>query len=86
MASGLAIDSSDMDILVSLPSSKEPISERLLLIEQMRRLHHTLSQHSSVESLVLIESASVPVIKLVTKLFIINSSVLTFNVLGTIGV
>jgi hypothetical protein len=41
MASGLAIDSSDMDILVTgvFPSSYEVV-DRGQIIDQMARLHH----------------------------------------------
>lgn len=39
MATGLAIDSSDMDVLVTGVFNQDGIIDRLHLIEQMKRLH-----------------------------------------------
>lgn len=66
MATGLAIDSSDMDILVSGIFEGQGHIDRIMLIEQMSRLYKQLNQMSSLESVSIIETATVPVIKLVT--------------------
>ena len=67
MASGLAIDSSDMDILVTgvFPSSYKVI-DRGQIIDQMARLHHQLKNLTCLQANTFIETATVPVIKLVT--------------------
>lgn len=66
MATGLAIDSSDMDILVSGVFSDVQVIDRPLLIEQMRRLHKQMNTLFCLESNSLIETATVPVIKIVS--------------------
>jgi DNA polymerase sigma len=65
MATGLAIDSSDMDVLVSGAFSTEGPVDRALLIDQMKKLHKQLNSLVCLESNSLIETASVPVIKIV---------------------
>ncbi len=65
MANGLAIDSSDMDILISGLYFQS--RDRGELIEKMRKLNaHFQSSLYCLESNNLIETASVPVIKLVS--------------------
>lgn len=73
MATGLAIDSSDMDILVQGVFNKPKIHcnqpvyvERYEIIEQMKRLFKQLNNLYGLDSIILIETASVPVIKLVS--------------------
>lgn len=61
MASGLAIDSSDVDLAVTgldFYGSKESH------INEMRELYHQLSYIKSKSSIKFIETATVPVIKL----------------------
>lgn len=66
MATGLAIDSSDMDVLVSGVFHKDKgVIDRFTLIEQMKRLHRQLNQLFCLESNSIIETATVPVIKIV---------------------
>ena len=65
MASGLAIDSSDMDILVSGVFHNQEIVDRGQIIGQMSRLHDQLKNLPCIESNTFIETATVPVIKLV---------------------
>jgi DNA polymerase sigma len=67
MATGLAIDSSDMDILVSGTFNHNHV-ERLTLIEQMHKLHKTLNKLFCIESNSIIDTATVPVIKVVRTL------------------
>ena len=68
MATGLAIDSSDMDVLVSGAfSSTGPIG-RSMLVDQMKNLHKQLTSIYCLESNSLIETATVPVIKIVIDL------------------
>ena len=69
MATGLAIDTSDLDIAIygvitqkELEGSHEP---KYLIISAMERLHEQLNCLAWVESNQLISTASVPVIKLV---------------------
>lgn len=65
MATGLAIDSSDMDVLVSGAfSSKGPV-DRSTIIQQMKKLHKHLNYIYCLESNDLIETATIPVIKIV---------------------
>ncbi|TNV74895.1 hypothetical protein FGO68_gene8183 [Halteria grandinella] len=95
MATGLAIDSSDMDLLVSgvftnmmqqdiqkhvyFPRPPLSVVDRSLLVEQMKRLFRELTNMESsnqgvtalkecLEDVKIIETASVPVIKLVIDL------------------
>ena len=76
MATGLAIDSSDMDILVYGVFQKDRGSRsRSYLIDQMRRLHHQINNLSFIESNIMIDSATVPVIKIVSSLTL-NSNLL----------
>ena len=91
MATGLAIDSSDMDLLVSGVfqmdqtqmnrammgySSSPMLVDRVALIEQMKRLFRELTNSETgfqgglkecLENVQIIETASVPVIKLVSQ-------------------
>ena len=68
MATGLAIDSSDLDILVhdfidqNSPRFRQLSREQL--IDEMKILHTELSDLFSIQASHLIESASVPVIKM----------------------
>lgn len=66
MATGLAIDSSDMDVLVSGVFGSQGLIDRLTLIEQMKRLHYSMNNLAFIESNSIIETASVPVIKIVS--------------------
>lgn len=89
MATGLAIDSSDMDLLVSgvfqldqaqaaklMAYPGAPLMvDRVSMVEQMKRLYRELTNAESqcalqdcLESVQIIETASVPVIKLVIDL------------------
>ena len=65
MATGLAIDSSDMDVLVSGVFNQDGLIDRMNLIEQMKRLHKHLNKLYCLESNSIIETATVPVIKIV---------------------
>jgi len=56
MATGLAIDSSDMDVLVSGVGSS---------LVKMARLHQQMKKNGWIVSNTFIETASVPVIKIV---------------------
>ena len=72
MATGLAIDSSDLDILVSNFIGKDSprfhhLSRQDLIIE-MQGLYQSLNKSFGLKSSQLIESASVPVIKLTMNL------------------
>jgi hypothetical protein len=75
MATGLAIDSSDLDILVhdfidqSSPRFRQLSREEL--IDEMKGLHAELSTLFAIQSNQLIESASVPVIKMQIDLVLI---------------
>jgi predicted nucleotidyltransferase len=68
MATGLAIDSSDLDILVhdfvDQNSPRFHQMSRQQLIEEMQVLHHELQDVNGLKNITLIDSASVPVIKL----------------------
>lgn len=68
MATGLAIDSSDLDILVldyiDQDSPRFHFLSRNEMIEEMQMLHEALDKVFALKSNVLIQSASVPVIKL----------------------
>jgi DNA polymerase sigma len=68
MATGLAIDSSDLDILVSdfidQSSPRFKGLTRQELIEEMQMIHQALNDIYALKSNNLIESASVPVIKM----------------------
>jgi DNA polymerase sigma len=66
MASGLAIDSSDMDILVTGVFPNYEDVDRGQIIDQMSRLHHQLKNLTCLQTKTFIETATVPVIKLVT--------------------
>jgi DNA polymerase sigma len=66
MASGLAIDSSDMDILVTGVFPNYEDVDRGQIIDQMARLHHQLKNLTCLQTNTFIETATVPVIKLVT--------------------
>lgn len=65
MATGLAIDSSDMDILVS-GVFKDETPDRDSLIRQMNKLHKQITNLKSLEKNSIIETATVPVIKIVS--------------------
>ena len=67
MASGLAIDSSDMDILVTGVFPNYEDVDRGQIIDQMARLHHQLKNLTCLQTNTFIETATVPVIKLVTS-------------------
>lgn len=67
MASGLAIDSSDMDILVTGVFPNYDDVDRGQIIDQMARLHHQLKNLTCLQTNTFIETATVPVIKLVTS-------------------
>jgi len=74
MATGLAIDSSDMDVLVSGVFYKDAVViDRFTLIEQMKRLHRQLNQLFCIESNSIIETATVPVIKIVSLSFFLKA-------------
>jgi predicted nucleotidyltransferase len=68
MATGLAIDSSDLDILVrdfiDQNSPRFNGLTRLELIEEMQMIHQELNDIYALKQNLLIDSASVPVIKL----------------------
>ena len=69
MATGLAIDSSDMDLLVSGvfdQSNGNGGVDRYNLVEQMKKLYVELNDLYCLKSNNIIETASVPVIKLVS--------------------
>lgn len=68
MATGLAIDSSDMDVLVSGAFSSEGPVDRSIIIQQMKKLHKHLNYIYCLESNDLIETASIPVIKIVNSI------------------
>jgi len=68
MKTGLAIDSSDMDVLVSGIFGKNGPIDRPYLISQMNVLHKKLNSVYCLESNSLIETATVPVIKIVINL------------------
>ena len=72
MASGLAIDSSDMDILVTGVFPNYEDVDRGQIIDQMARLHHQLKNLTCLQTNTFIETATVPVIKLVTLYLLIN--------------
>ena len=71
MASGLAIDSSDMDILVTGVFPNYEDVDRGQIIDQMARLHHQLKNLTCLQTNTFIETATVPVIKLVTSYLLI---------------
>jgi len=68
MATGLAIDSSDLDILVSnFIGKNSPRFQQLCrqeLIVEMQALHQELNSIFALKTNTLIESAKVPVIKI----------------------
>ena len=68
MATGLAIDSSDLDLLVhdyvDANSPRLHQMTRIELIEEMKMLHKALNEVFGLQENTLIETASVPVIKL----------------------
>lgn len=68
MATGLAIDSSDLDIIVhGFIDPNAPRSQNLnreQLIEELQMLHSALEDVNSIKENNLIQTASVPVIKL----------------------
>ncbi|CDW83969.1 UNKNOWN [Stylonychia lemnae] len=77
MATGLAIDSSDMDVLVSGVFNQEGgVIDRLNLIEQMKRLHKQLNKLYCLESNSIIETATVPVIKIVRNQTLIKIQII----------
>lgn len=69
MASGLAIDSSDVDLSVTGIDFK---GNRELLIKEMRSLFERLEFMTSKSSIKFIETATVPIIKLQVDLQKVN--------------
>mmetsp|Transcript_3333 Transcript_3333/g.3308 ORF Transcript_3333/g.3308 Transcript_3333/m.3308 type:complete len:218 (+) Transcript_3333:41-694(+) len=64
MVTGLAIDSSDLDLLVSGVLSNQETILRIHVIKEMQKLHYTLGALFGLETNSLIDTATVPVIKL----------------------
>ena len=83
MATGLAIDSSDLDILVydfvKKDSPRYHQMSRQDLIEEMQKLHAALNAIVGIKTNTLIEGASVPVIKLQMNLVKICEEQLSKN-------
>ena len=78
METGVAIDSSDMDLLVSGVFKSTDNIDRILLVSQMTKLHknfNSFSKKAGIENNSLIDTATVPVIKLVyySKLTFLDS-------------
>ena len=72
MATRLAIDTSDMDISVHGVVESQGVIDsqqlRTLIVQKMERIHRHLDALEWIDSNMLIDKASVPVIKLVINL------------------
>lgn len=66
LTTGLALESSDMDLAITGLS----IDDRYAMIAEMKKLANELSKWESLEEFKFIDTASIPVIKMVLLLFI----------------